>query len=239
MPKTVTVTLVDDIDGTCADETVTFSFDGARYESDVATDNADKLCAQLNTCAAAGRTQDKSLSHGARNVLRQWGRRHGHDVAERGQLPVYLVDAFAEFEAANHVVIGVVAVGGPKDLEPFDASYLGLVREFADQAAIALTLAAARELDHERELTRAAERVAKDLHDHVIQPLFAAGLGLATIAQAASSDVTNRLSQSVDDLQAIVDDIRVTIYRLQLPVERAGDYRQRIEHVVAGLRVAL
>ena len=66
---------------------------------------------------------------------------------------------------------------------PFDAEHLDLMSDFADHAAMALALASA--LEHTRHLTVLAdrERIGHDLHDHVIQRLFAAGLDLqGTIA---------------------------------------------------------
>jgi len=107
--------------------------------------------------------------------------------------------------------------------------------EFAD--GLALTLAAARKSERELSIVADRERIAHDLHDHVIQQLFAAGMSLqGTIARAHSPMVvTDRLRRTVDDLQDVVDDIRTTIYRLQRPVERTGDFRQRMQLIVAGL----
>ena len=120
---------------------------------------------------------------------------------------------------ASQTVIGVLAVARPKDDEPFDESYLELLGDFADHAALALTLAAARESERELSVAADRDRIAQDLHDHVIQQLFAAGMSLqGTIARAHSPViVTSRLKRTVDDLQDVVDDIRATIYRLQRP----------------------
>jgi len=138
---------------------------------------------------------------------------------------------------ANQLVIGVIAVARPKDGEPFDDGYLELLGDFADHATLALTLAAARESERELSVGADRERIAHDLHDHVIQQLFAAGMSLqGTIARAYSPTmVTDRLRRTVDDLQDVVDDIRATIYRLQRPLERTGDFRQRMQLIVAGL----
>ncbi len=137
---------------------------------------------------------------------------------------------------ANQIVIGVIAVARPKGGEPFDESYLELLGNFADHAALALTLAAAQESERQLIIAADRDRIAQDLHDHVIQQLIAAGMNVqGTIARSDSPVVTDRLSHTVDDLQGVVDDIRATIYRLQRPVERSGDFGQRIQHIVAGL----
>jgi len=137
---------------------------------------------------------------------------------------------------ANGTVLGVIAVARNEGQQPFDASYLELVSHFAGHAAIALTVASARE--HARELAILAdrERIAHDLHDQVIQRLFAVGMDLqGTIARASSREVTDRLNRTVDDLQATIEDIRTAIFKLQSPTERAGGFRRRIQNVIADL----
>ena len=137
---------------------------------------------------------------------------------------------------ADATVLGVIAVARRGGQQPFDASYLELVSDFAGHAAIALTVASARE--HARELAILAdrERIAHDLHDQVIQRLFAVGMDLqGTIARANSREVTDRLNRTVDDLQATIEDIRTAIFKLQSPTESGGGFRRRIQSVIADL----
>lgn len=137
---------------------------------------------------------------------------------------------------ADHEVAGVIAVARSADRPPFDNSYLDLVSDFATHAAIALMLASGRE--HARQLTIVAERerIAHDLHDHVIQRLFAAGMNLqGTVARVRSPEVSERLNRTLDDLQAIIEEIRTTIFQLTSPLETDGGFRNRIQQVVADL----
>lgn len=137
---------------------------------------------------------------------------------------------------ARDEVVGVIAIARGADQPPFDESYLDLVSDFATQAAIALALASAR--DDARQLTILAERerIAHDLHDHVIQRLFAAGMNLqGTLARARSPEVADRLNRTLDDLQTIIEEIRTTIFALKSPLAASGDFRQRIQRVVADL----
>lgn len=137
---------------------------------------------------------------------------------------------------ADGTVLGVIAVARQAGQQPFDASYLELVSDFAGHAAIAMTVASARE--HARELAILAdrERIAHDLHDQVIQRLFAVGMDLqGTIARANSREVTDRLNRTVDDLQATIEDIRTAIFKLQTPTESGGGFRRRIQSVIADL----
>jgi signal transduction histidine kinase len=137
---------------------------------------------------------------------------------------------------AHDEVAGVIAVARGADRPPFDDSYLDLVRDFATHAAIALMLASGRE--HARQLTLVAERerIAHDLHDHVIQRLFAAGMDLqGTVARVRSPEVADRLNRTLDDLQTIIEEIRTTIFQLKSPSEGDGGFRIRIQRVVADL----
>jgi signal transduction histidine kinase len=133
-------------------------------------------------------------------------------------------------------IAGVIAVARSADQPPFDDSYLDLVSDFATHAAIALMLASGRE--HARQLTIVAERerIAHDLHDHVIQRLFAAGMDLqGTVARVRSPEVADRLNRTLDDLQTIIEEIRTTIFQLKSPSENGGGFRAGIQRVVADL----
>ncbi|HTY32165.1 GAF domain-containing sensor histidine kinase [Mycobacterium sp.] len=148
-----------------------------------------------------------------------------------GQRPAILMPLRADDRVA-----GVIAIARAADQPPFDESYLDLVSDFATHAAMALVLAAAR--DDARQLTIIAERerIAHDLHDHVIQRLFAAGMDLqGTLARARSPEVAERLNRTLDDLQTIIEEIRSTIFQLKSPLGKDGDFRQRIQQVVADL----
>ena len=122
-------------------------------------------------------------------------------------------------------VAGVIAVARGADQPPFDSSYLDLVSDFATHATIALMLAWGRE--HARQLTIVAERerIAHDLHDHVIQRLFAAGMDLqGTVARVRAPEISDRLNRTLDDLQTIIEEIRTTIFQLKSPT----GYRWRL-----------
>ncbi|ORV55819.1 histidine kinase [Mycobacterium florentinum] len=150
------------------------------------------------------------------------------DVGERSAIVMPL--------RAPEQVVGVIAVARNAGQPPFDDSYLDLVSDFATHAAIALMLAEGRE--HSRQLTIVAERerIAHDLHDHVIQRLFAAGMDLqGTVARVRSPEVAERLNRTLDDLQTIIEEIRTTIFQLKSPLGGDGGFRNRIQRVVADL----
>jgi signal transduction histidine kinase len=137
---------------------------------------------------------------------------------------------------AHDEVAGVIAVARGADEPSFDNSDLELVRDFATHAAIALALAAGRENARLRTILAERERIAHDLHDHVIQRIFAAGMDLqGTLARARSPEVADRLNRTLDVLQTIIEEIRTTIFQLKSPLARDGGFRQRIQRVVADL----
>nr|WP_239166923.1 GAF domain-containing sensor histidine kinase [Actinoplanes italicus] len=110
---------------------------------------------------------------------------------------------------------GVLIVSRPASTD--DAS---LLSTFADQAALALERARAQE---ERELLAVLEdreRIARDLHDVVIQRLFATGMQLqGAMAPGVRPEVVNRINAAVDDLDATIKDIRRSIFELRAPVD--------------------
>jgi nucleoid-associated protein Lsr2 len=108
MTKKVTVTLVDDLDGSsAADETVVFSLDGVSYEIDLASKNAKKLRGDLTPWVAAsrriggrrrpsatGRDGRGSIDREQSAAIREWGRQNGYQVPRRGRIPADLLAAF-------------------------------------------------------------------------------------------------------------------------------------------------
>jgi hypothetical protein len=106
MARTVTVNLVDDIDGvTPADETVYFSFDGAEFAIDLSSDNAAELREQLQRWIAHARRQGgRARKRGSGRVpavttmptveIRAWAKKNGYGVASRGRIPAEVVEAY-------------------------------------------------------------------------------------------------------------------------------------------------
>ncbi|CQD15126.1 two-component sensor histidine kinase [Mycobacterium lentiflavum] len=137
---------------------------------------------------------------------------------------------------AHDQVAGVIVVARGSQRQPFDDTYLDLVSDFATHAAIALMLAAGRENTRQLTLVAERERIAHDLHDHVIQRLFAAGMDLqGTVARVRSTEVADRLNRTLDDLQTIIEEIRTTIFQLKSPAGNGGGFRNRIQRAVADL----
>ena len=117
---------------------------------------------------------------------------------------------------------------------PFTDEQLDLMAAFAGQAALAWQLATSERRMRELDLVTDRDRIARELHDHVIQRLFAIGLAVqATVPLAKSSDVQRRLSEQVDDLQRVIQDIRTAIFDLNTTSSGAVRLRQRLEEAIA------
>ncbi|MEO8814216.1 MAG: sensor histidine kinase, partial [Mycobacterium sp.] len=131
-------------------------------------------------------------------------------------------------------VVGVVVVLRHGNSVPFSAEQLDMMVAFADQAALAWQLASSQRRMHELDVLTDRDRIARDLHDHVIQRLFAVGLSLqGTIPRARSAVVQRRLSDAVDDMQEIIGEIRTTIFDLHGTAPTVTRLRQRLDNAVA------
>ncbi|MEO3745538.1 GAF domain-containing sensor histidine kinase [Plantactinospora sp. B5E13] len=139
---------------------------------------------------------------------------------------------------AGDTLHGVLVIAYPSGQRIGTDAEDTLLATFAGQAALALERARAQE---ERELLvvlEDRERIARDLHDVVIQRLFAMGLQLQTVAPLAGRpDVRQRLSGTVDDLDSTIRDIRRAIFELRTPMSAA--LRTEIRDLVAGFTEAL
>jgi PAS domain S-box-containing protein len=83
------------------------------------------------------------------------------------------------------------------------------------------------------------ERIARDLHDTVIQELFAAGMSLQSVLPDAGPErVAQRLSDTIDAIDDIIRQIRGTIFRLQRPAE-SGNLIEAVEDVMATMADSL
>lgn len=134
---------------------------------------------------------------------------------------------------ATDVVAGVLIALRPTGAQSFSVGELDLMAAFADQSALAWELASTQHRMRELSIIADRERIARDLHDHVIQRLFAVGLSLqGTIARVRSGEVQQRLSSVVDDLQEVMQDIRTTIFDLNDGSSGITRLRQRLDEAV-------
>jgi signal transduction histidine kinase len=113
-------------------------------------------------------------------------------------------------------VRGVLTVGRVQGSLPLQQGAASVVAAFAAQAAVALELAD-RRADAERlSVFEDRDRIARDLHDLVIQRLYATGMSLeGMMPMVARREVADRVRNAVDAMDDTIRDIRATIFALQ------------------------
>ena len=109
MARKTVVSLVDDIDGTKADETVSFGLDGVTYEVDLSEKNAAILRESIASFVGSGRRtggrakrgrpvgaggQSRRAAGDHNQDVRKWARENGYTVSDRGRIAAEIVDAY-------------------------------------------------------------------------------------------------------------------------------------------------
>lgn len=117
---------------------------------------------------------------------------------------------------------------------PFDNDDRLMATGFAEQAALALELARARADSERVRVLEERERIARDMHDHVIGRLFGAGLSVQSLGRWLDDPQgQQRLAEHIDELDAVIRDIRTSIYALQRGRSDAWTPRARLQQVIA------
>jgi hypothetical protein len=105
MARKTVVSLVDDLDGGQAEETVAFALDGVTYEIDLSAANSDQLRTSLATFVGSarrtgGRTRPSGSTAAGRSSpqrtqkIREWARANGYTVSDRGRISADIVTAY-------------------------------------------------------------------------------------------------------------------------------------------------
>ena len=109
MAKQTTVTLIDDIDGSKADESVEFAIDGKSYEIDLSSANSTRLRDALAPFVGAARRSGGRRSGSAsaspaparqgtdrelNQAIREWAQKEGMKISERGRIPSNVLEAY-------------------------------------------------------------------------------------------------------------------------------------------------
>ena len=111
---------------------------------------------------------------------------------------------------------GTLMVANRKGGRRFDQRTVRLVETFADQASVAMEYAGAQARIRRLGLMEERERIAKELHDGVIQSLFAVGMGLqGTALMTGSSEQAGRIEGAVGELDKVIRDLRNYIFGLR------------------------
>ena len=118
---------------------------------------------------------------------------------------------------------GALLVGRAAGRRRFVEADLEMSSMFANHAALALEISDARSAQQRMVLLEDRDRIARDLHDHVIQRIFAAGLSIESIASRLSDPAqTTKLTQVTADLDDTIRQLRASIFQLRGPLGGGG-----------------
>lgn len=136
---------------------------------------------------------------------------------------------------------GVLSAARLRGRQAFTTGELEMASSFANQAAVAIELAEARAEQQRVAMLDERDRIAADLHDHVIQRLFAAGLTLQSVAASLGAGRTqSRIQATITDLDNTISQIRTTIFQLHRTAERdTASVRARLIDVITDAAQAL
>lgn len=142
--------------------------------------------------------------------------------------------------SAGGQVIGVLSVVRHLGAAPFGNADVRMVHTFAGHAALVVEFGRVTADRQRLAIFEDRDRIARDLHDLIIQRLFATGLGLqALMPRAQPPEVGQKISGYVDDLDNTIHDVRRTIFSLQEPEDRPSGLRGEILRTVTAASAGL
>jgi PAS domain S-box-containing protein len=116
---------------------------------------------------------------------------------------------------------------------PFDEDDLAVATQFAEQVAVAMELARSRRAQKQLQLFEERERIARDLHDRVIQTLFATGMSLQAGISAVHEPIAHeRMTRAVDDIDSAIKELRSAIFTLNHSFTKPDALRRELTRIV-------
>jgi two-component system, NarL family, sensor histidine kinase DevS len=140
--------------------------------------------------------------------------------------PGLYVPLIADERPLGTLVLG--RIHGRSDFGPLDVAFAEV---FASATATAIELGEVRSEVERLGIITEDERIARDLHDTVIQQLFAIGMSLQATRRAATGTIGERIDAAVTNLDGVIHEIRNTIFRLPGRTEEATGLRDEMLRV--------
>jgi signal transduction histidine kinase len=171
-----------------------------------------------------------------RNLIDPTGAESAHQplIAALGSGPVVFVPMWLHGET-----FGTLAVGRKKGRAAFTDVDTQLVQSFATQASVALEYSRAQEQLRDVAVYEDQERIARDLHDSVIQQLFAVGMSLSSGLRLIDNPaLAERHQRAIDDIDDTIRRIRSTIFSLGQTARAPGSLRAAVLSVLNELAPA-
>ena len=133
---------------------------------------------------------------------------------------------------AGDRVLGALLLGRTAARPGYTETELGMAASFVGHAAVAMELARARADQVRLAQAEDHERIAGDLHDHVIQELFALGMKLQGHAARSDPATAERVSGYIDTLDEVIKKIRSSIWGLQQPSQAPASLQSRVMEII-------
>ena len=134
--------------------------------------------------------------------------------------------------AAGDRVLGAMLLGRAAARPGYTEADLGMAASFAAHAAVAMELARARADQVRLAQAEDHERIAGDLHDHVIQELFALGMKLQGHAARSDPATAERVNGYIETLDEVIKKIRASIFGLQQPSQPPASLQARVMEII-------
>ncbi|MGP3637895.1 GAF domain-containing protein [Streptomyces sp. 24-1644] len=138
-------------------------------------------------------------------------------------------------------LIGTLALPRGRGEPPYSAVERTLAVQFASHAALALVLADSQHNGEQLAVYEDRDRIARDLHDLVVQRLFATEMMLESTRRRFTAPETDELlGRAVDELDSTIQEVRTTIFALQQPpAEVPATFRGRVLRETGGAAAVL
>lgn len=181
------------------------------------TRTSDDVTPPLESWLGVAVAEDSSVQRSLR--LRQ--RVDSHSCAVDPSIDAAFGASVALPLLSSQSVLGVLTLLWRQDAPTARPDSLAMAELFANQAAISLALAQTQREQERLAVFEDRDRIARDLHDLVIQRLFATGMSLQGVTRIAdpSAEIVTRINRAVDELDETIREIRQTIFALHEPVE--------------------
>ncbi|WP_329267860.1 PAS domain-containing sensor histidine kinase [Streptomyces sp. NBC_01451] len=210
--------------------------------------------AEARLAAIVASSDDAMISIGSAHVIQTWNpgaqRLFGHaedDIVGRAIDSLMSASAFDVFRTvveqirsqghadsyqsrwnrADGTEVDVAITVSPmRDAEGALIGFSTVARDITHQLVAQAELAAARA---DREVMADRDRIARDLHDMVIQRVFGAGLALQSVtARITHPDTPARIHMVIGELDATIRELRGTIFNLNQPTQKAASLRAQV-----------
>ena len=150
------------------------------------------------------------------------------------------MSSFLGMPITNRAVpVGRLYLTNKQGADEFSAADQALVEVFALHAGIAIENARLHDQVRRLAVVDERERISRDLHDSVIQAIYAQTLALDDVPEMAASEpdeAGRRVDEAIDALHAVIRDIRNFIFGLRPVLLESGDLGHGLEHLATELR---